>query len=108
MRDRDSLMNAQQDVARLMRGHGLEYDAGTHVLDLVSEVGELAKLILDASGYGQRPLDQDVDFSGEVGDTVYSLLALATALDVDAEEALADALRKYEKRIRERGGPGSG
>jgi len=100
-------MDSQQDVVRFMLRHGLQRDARTHMLDLVSEVGELSKLILLSSDYGRRPLDDEVDFAGELGDAAYSLLALAAVLDIDAGEALAEALRKYERRLRERGGPGS-
>lgn len=100
-------MDLQRDVERFLRHHGLQHDAAAHVLDLVSEVGEVAKLVLEASDYGGRPLDRGVDFSDELGDVLYSVLALATALDVDAEEALHAALRKYERRLEKRGGAGS-
>lgn len=102
------MIDAQRDVQRFLLQNGLQYDAATHTLDLVSEVGELAKLVLQASDYAQRPLDRDVDFGGELGDVFYSLLALATALEVDAGRALDGALRKYERRLEERGEPGSG
>ena len=103
----DSVIASQHDVGRFARRHGLLYDAATHVLDLVSEVGELAKLILEASDYGEGAIDDRVDFSGEMGDAFYSLLTLASVLDVDAGEALQAALRKYETRLRETGEAGS-
>jgi NTP pyrophosphatase (non-canonical NTP hydrolase) len=43
----------------------------------------------------------------ELGDALYSLLALAEACDVDAGEALEAALRKYERRFEQRGAAGS-
>ena len=101
------MIDPQRDVRRFMRRHRLQHDPATHLLDLVSEVGELAKLVLEVSDYGHRPIDDAVDFSGELGDAFYSLLALATALDVDAGQALDGALRKYERRLGEHGGPGS-
>jgi len=101
------MIDSQRDVRRFVVRHGLRYDAATHTLDLVSEVGELAKLVLQATDYGQRGLDDDVPFSTELGDVFYSLLALAVALDVDAGDALDAALQKYESRLREHGGPGS-
>ena len=99
--------DSQRVVERFLSRHGLRYDAATHTLDLVAEVGELAKLVLEASDYGQAPLRSDVDFSGELGDVFYSMLALATALEIDAGDALERALRKYETRLAEGGGPGS-
>ncbi len=101
------MIDAQHDVERFMFRHGLRYDPATHMLDLASEVGELAKLVLQASDYGRRPLVDDGSFSDELGDVFYSLLTVATVLDIDAGEALQDALRKYEGRMRERGAPGS-
>jgi len=101
------MIDPQRQVRRFMRRHGLQHDAVTHMLDHMSEVGELAKLVLEVSDYGHRPIDDAVDFSGELGDVLYSVLALATALDVDAGEALDGALRKYERRLGEHGGPGS-
>ncbi len=102
-----SVIDSQRDVQRFLLRHGLRYDATTHTLDLASEVGELAKLVLQATDYGQQALDDDVPFSAELGDVFYSLLALAVALDVDAGEALDAAMQKVERRLREHGGPGS-
>lgn len=91
-----------------MLAHDLSYEPAIHTLDLVSEVGELAKLMLQATGYGRQTSSYDEeDISAELGDTLYSLLALATVLDIDAEQALAGALRRYGRRIREDQGPGS-
>lgn len=101
------MIDWQRDVERFMLRHGLAYDAATHMLDLVSEVGELAKLVLQAGDYGRQALSQDVDFSAELGDALYSLLAVSSVLDVDARAALKGALEKYEGRIQEGGGPGS-
>ena len=101
------MTDSQGNVRRFMLRHGLHHDASTHTLDLVSEVGELVKLILEATDYGRRELDEDVPFSTELGDVIYSLLALAVVLDVDADQALDAALQKYERRLREHGGPGS-
>ena len=102
------MQDLQADVAVFLQRQGLRHDAASHVLDLVSEVGELSKLVLEATDYGQEPLDLSRDFAGEVGDAAYSLLTLATVLDVDVEDALRAALEKYESRIAHTGRPGSG
>lgn len=101
------MIDSQRMVERFMVRHGLRHDAATHTLDLVSEVGELAKLLLEASDYGRAPVDREADFADELGDVFYSLLALASVLEVDAGDALHGALRKYEGRLRERGRPSS-
>jgi len=97
----------QQRVAAFVRRHHLLHDPATHALDLVSEVGEVAKEILLATDYGQRAPSFRPELAGELGDALYSLLALAEACGVDADVALGAALEKYERRLTERGGAGS-
>ena len=105
---REAMDDLQADVAVFLQRHELKHDAASHVLDLVSEVGEIAKLVLEATDYGKQPPNWNKDFEGEIGDAAYSLLALATVLDVELEGALREALDKLEMRIRETGRPGSG
>jgi len=38
---------------------------------------------------------------------LFSVLAVAESLDIDADEALDVALEKYERRINQKGDPGS-
>jgi len=97
----------QQRVAAFMRRHHLRHDPATHALDLVSEVGEVAKEVLLATDYGRRPAQFRPELAGELGDALYSLLALAEACGVDGGDALGTALKKYRRRLAERGGMGS-
>ncbi len=94
----------QQRVATFMRRHRWQHDPVHHALDLVSEVGEVAKEVLLASDYGQQELQFGPAVADELGDALYSLLALAESCDVDAGQALEVALRKYERRFDQRGG----
>ena len=100
-------MDEQDRVAAFVEVHGLRAPPAFRLLDLVSEVGELAKAAAESTGYGDRPGAIDVP-ADEVGDALFSLLALAEGLDVDAGEALEAALAKYERRLAERGEPSSG
>jgi NTP pyrophosphatase (non-canonical NTP hydrolase) len=93
----------QRDVAHFAHRHQLQHDVGTHTLDLVSEVGELAKELLLATDYGRRSPQFGPRLTSEIGDALYSLLALAEACGVDAEDALSAALEKYERRLADRG-----
>jgi len=97
----------RQRVAAFMRRHHLRHDPATHALGLVSEVGEVAKEVLLATGYGRRAPQFRPELADELGDALYSLLALAEACGVDADGALSAALEKYEHRLAERGGAGS-
>jgi NTP pyrophosphatase (non-canonical NTP hydrolase) len=101
------MIDLQREVALFTQRHHLQYDIGTHTLDLVSEVGELAKEVLLATDYGRRPAQFRLELANEIGDALYSLLALAEVCGVDAEDALRVALDKYERRLAERGEAGS-
>jgi len=97
----------QQRVVAFIQRHRLRHDPSVHALDLVSEVGEVAKEVLLATDYGQREPEFRSELTDELGDAFYSLLALANACGVDADSALNAALKKYEHRLAERGTAGS-
>ena len=94
-------------VREFVARHSLRRDPATLVLDLTSEVGELAKEILKGSDYGTRPFAPRPETPGEVGDALYSTLALADALGLDAEQLLRDTLAKYDRRLARAGTAGS-
>lgn len=65
----------------------------------MSEVGEVSKEILLATNYGEHtPEFVTADTKMELGDALYFLCLLATAANVDLDEALTAVLEKYEKR----------
>jgi NTP pyrophosphatase (non-canonical NTP hydrolase) len=97
----------QQQVAAFAQQHNLLHDPSTHTLDLVSEVGEIAKEVLLATDYGQHAPQFRSELAGEIGDALYSLLVLAEVCGVDADDALNNTLQKYERRLAEGGGAGS-
>ena len=97
----------QRRAADFARSHNLLHDPTTHTLDLVSEVGEVAKEVLLSTDYGRQVPQFRPQLADELGDALYSLLALAEACGVDADSALGVALEKYERRLTKRGEPGS-
>jgi NTP pyrophosphatase (non-canonical NTP hydrolase) len=97
----------QQQVAAFAQQHDLLHDPATHALDLVSEVGEVAKEILLATDYSRTPPHFRPEFAGELGDALYSLLVLAEACGVDTDDALNATLQKYERRLVDHGDTGS-
>jgi NTP pyrophosphatase (non-canonical NTP hydrolase) len=97
----------QQRVAAFARRYDLLHDPATHVLDLISEVGEVAKEVLLATDYGKRAPLFRRELVNELGDAFYSLLVLAETCGVDAGDALKVALEKYERRLAEHGEAGS-
>jgi len=100
-------MDEQRRVAEFVDRHGLETPPEFRLLDLVSELGELAKNATESTDYGEDPTDLEFD-SDEVGDAFFALLALAESADVDAGEALDEALSKYDARLAEHETPASG
>ena len=99
-------MEEQERVAAFLAEHDLGADPTYRLLDLAAEVGELAGDATASTDYGESPGSLVVSET-EVGDALFSLLALCEALDIDAGAALDGALRKYRERIDATGGPGS-
>ncbi len=100
-------MDDQERVADFIDRHDLAAPPAFRLLDLVSELGEVAKDVNESTGYGTSPQDVAVN-EDELGDTLFALLALADELDLDAGEALDTALAKYESRLETQDDPSSG
>jgi len=99
-------MDEQERVAAFVAEHGLESEPAYRALDLCAEVGEIAGGAAKSAEYGAAPGSLDVN-EDELGDALFSLLALAERLDVDAGAALETSLAKYERRMEDSGDPGS-
>lgn len=95
-------MEEQQKVATFVQGHEMESPPVYRLLDLVSELGEVAKDATESTDYGASPTDLEIH-SDELGDALFSLLALAEAVDINADEALDEAIAKYDDRITDSG-----
>ena len=97
------MRETQQKVAAFARAYGLGTDPQARMLDLASEVGELAKEVLKSTAYGTRPFTPTASLEEELGDCVFSLLCVSEALGLDGEKALDQALEKYKARFAEAG-----
>jgi len=93
----------QRRVAAFAQRNDLLHEPPIHMLDLISEIGEVAKEMLLATDYGRKAPQARREMADELGDALYSLLALTEACDVDANSVLSAALMKYEHRLAERG-----
>lgn len=100
-------MEEQRTVARFVDTNDLDTPPEFRLLDLVSEIGEVAKNTTESTAYGANPDRIDVE-SDEIGDVLFALLALSDSLDIDAGEALDESLEKYAERMDESGAPSSG
>ncbi len=103
-----NLSQWQAEVARFVDAHELEASETARMLDLVSEVGELAKEILQGSDYGAISVALKATWPLEMGDALFALICLANTTGVDLEQALAQAMAKYRARLEETGEAGSG
>ena len=95
----------QELATAFAQKHNLTHTPGVYVLDLVSEVGEVAKELLLQSDYGADAMAFDMAdiaaqqrLAGELGDVVYSLCLLASAAGIDLNAAFHATLQKYEQR----------
>lgn len=104
----EGLPSYQERVAAFSDMHGLRAGAEARLLDLVSEVGEVAKEALAATRYGEEPFHAREQWREELADVFFSLIALANATGVDLDAALEGALAKYRDRLARRGDAGSG
>ncbi|WP_254273839.1 MazG-like family protein [Haloarcula marina] len=100
-------MDRQDRVETFLTDHDLTTPPAYRLLDLASELGEVAKELNESTEYGSDPAAADVA-TDELGDTLFALLALCAELDVDADDALETALEKYESRLDGAETPGSG
>ena len=97
----------QQKVKKFMDENEMNNPIEYRMLDLVDEVGEVAKEMCKMSKYGtEKPTFRD-EIKTELGDAFYSLTTAANYYDVDLMEALEIVIQKYKKRINNGGHAGS-
>lgn len=82
--------------------------AENRLLDIQSELGELAKEVLKSTDYGKNKLVVTKELELEFGDVLYSLLTFADENGMVAEKNLDEVLEKYAKRKSNSGSIGSG
>lgn len=97
----------QQKVKDFVKKYQLENKPEIDALDLASEVGEVAKEILEMSDYGRKKPKYRKELKDEIGDAFYSLIKLANHYEIDLEESLELALKKYKIRLRKKPKPNS-
>ena len=98
----------QREVASFVQKFDLETPVENRLLDLISEVGELAKEALKGNDYGRAEFDPTEIWEDEIGDVFFSLICVANTSGILMQKALQRAMTKYHRRIIELGGVGSG
>ncbi len=93
----------QKAVKDLIENYNLKCNHQIRYIDLVSEVGELGKELIKGCEYGVAPYKNTSEIELEIGDCLFSLIALSNELDIDVEAALNKVLLKYIKRFEHKG-----
>src|SRR4028119_838823 len=85
--------------------HHLETQPAFSLLDIMSELGEVAKELLKATDYGRQPGSPEAErMRDEIGDLMFGVAYLSTLYNVDPEAAMWESVRKFERRLdRKRG-----
>ncbi len=86
-------------MLEFVEDYHLEIEVPYRMLDLVSELGEVAKEVLKSSHYGITRFMPENRWEEELGDLFFSLICLANSTGVNLEEALNTVLQKYENRL---------
>jgi len=96
-------MKMQNKVKEFLDKYNIHTNAEMRFIDLSSEIGELGKEILKGNNYGKKPHENSPALKDELGDCLFSLLALCNETGIDAENALQGALKKYAERFAQKG-----
>lgn len=95
----------QNAVKTFKQKHKLEVSTDAAILDLCSEVGEVAKLAFSET-VGKSV--ENSKWEEELGDALFSVLSVMNTKNIDASKALHAVLAKYEKRFQDKGSIDSG
>lgn len=94
-------------VQEMVKKYNLEISPELRYIDLTSEVGELGKELLKSTRYGKKVFIKSENMQSEIGDIFFSLACIANSLEIDIEQALIEAMKKYQRRFNEKGNIGS-
>lgn len=97
----------ESSIQELIRQFVAEYKLDTTIeirmLDILSEMGELSKEVLNITKYGKKEMVLTDGFQDEFGDVLFSLFCIANALNIDIEQQMQKTLNKYQNRFNEKG-----
>lgn len=98
----------QTKVFAFVEAYNLKTSVETRLLDMMSELGEVAKETLKGSSYGKNEFSPSADWEEELADAFFALICIANSTGVNLESALDLVLAKYQARLEDRGEAGSG
>ena len=92
----------QKKVGEFVQKHGLAAAPESRLLDICSEMGELAKEVLKNTNYGKSKFNKSTFPTEELGDVLFSIICFANAVGADLEKDLDKVMEKYANRIKKR------
>lgn len=98
----NSIEDLQRKIEDFSKEHQLQSDFQPRILDLVSEIGELAKESLLQSNYKSADFQASNAWNEEMGDVFFSLICLANQTNTDLSASLELAISKYQTRWRDK------
>jgi len=101
------MQNKVKDFNQKRKCHLTPMPVYARLLDIQSELGELAKEYLKHSKYGTKNFELEENFKMEYGDVLYAFLSLAEELNIDADQCLDKVIDKYKARIAKNNSMGS-
>lgn len=90
----------QKQIMKFCKENDMDSSIEYKIIDILSELGEVAKEVLKMSNYGKDPIKYRKKLKDELGDVLYSLITIANTFDIDLEESLFQAIDKYKKRLK--------
>lgn len=94
----NSFSDLKQRALNLAKQFPNQWDAKTHFVDLVEEVGELGNAIL-VDGGDKSEKRRRADLKDSFADILFELILMADECDVDLEKELSQMLDSLEKRL---------
>lgn len=89
-----------QPLREFIAQHNLETQPAFSLLDVMAELGDVARELLKSTDYGRHPETADSTQMREaIGDLMFSVAYLSTLYDVDPEAALWESVRKFESKL---------
>jgi len=89
----------QKKVDAFSKKNNLSKNPDILIIDLTSEIGELAKEIIKSTDYGTNKIRKITsETKSEIGDVLFVLIRLANELNVDLDSSILETIEKYSKR----------
>lgn len=99
-----TLKDFQKQTQEIIDRFNFDWSTYVQYIHLVEEVAELGEAITVSqgdrkSGSGEQALADHADLIEEIGDSLFSVIAVANKLGIDSTEALDEAFKRYEIKL---------